>query len=288
MSTLTKVFAVLVSFLAIFVCGVVVTYITNTHDWKTGYYEKDTITKAAQIQALAAEMDRTKSIQRNQLYLQRIQDGLAAIQQINSELSRQLATEKQAAADKSSQAETAVQTVKALRETIQNMYDAQLELQKALDGDRAKMIAAQTQMIDLTRQLNSLRVENDQVKTKWKREIEKNYQLEEENATLQQRVEKVTIGSTEFRPDRRVSLTTPVRVGVPIRGEIMEVRGEKVAISVGSSSGVRNNMTFLVTRADKFLGNLKIIHVDPSASVGELDNQQGAIAKGDKVTTGFD
>jgi len=75
-------------------------------------------------------------------------------------------------------------------------------------------------------------------------------------------------------------------IRVPFLNQVSE--GEKVAISVGSSSGVRNNMTFLVTRADKFLGNLKIIHVDPSASVGELDNQQGAIAKGDKVTTGFD
>jgi len=287
LSTLTKVFTVLVSLLSIFLCGVVITFITNANDWKTAYQKQETIAKAAQIQALAAQMDRAKSLQRNQMILTRIQTNIDEVQKLNSELTRQLLEEKKSAADQKASAATAVETVKTLRETIQNMYDAQLQLQKALDQDRAKMIAAQTQMIELTRQLNGARVEGEQLKTNWRREIEKNTLLEDENANLRQKVEKVTLGPSEFVPEKRVTLTSPAKLGVPIRGQITEVRGEMVAISVGSASGVRPDMTFLITRGQRFLGNLKIIHVEPGEAVGQLDNQQGAVVKGDSVATGF-
>ena len=149
------------------------------------------------------------------------------------------------------------------------------------------MIAAQTQMIELTRQLNSERVKTDQLEAIRRQYSENIHELEDENASLRQKIEKVTVASSKFRPDTQVTMTKPQEQGVPIRGQITEISNDKAAISVGISSGVRKGQTFWITRSNRFLGNLEIIHVEPSEAVGRLVNPQGAIAAGDSVTTGF-
>lgn len=287
MSTLTKVFALLVSALAIFLCGIVVTFIANTNHYKQAYEEQKTIAQAAQIQALAAETDRNDKLRDSQTIVNRVQSKIAEVQQIINNLSRQLTEQKQTSADKNREAQTAVQTVAALRQTIQNMFDAQLELQKAMDQDRQKMIAAQTHQIELTREVNTLRADNNQLDALRKRQIEKIYELEEENKSLRQKVGQVALAPSDFEPGGKVTLTTIDDAGIPIRGQITQIEGDKAAISVGSSSGVREGMSFYVTRGGKFLGNLKIIYVEPAESVGQLDNQQDAVVKGDSITTGF-
>jgi len=285
LSTLTKVFALLVSALAIFLCGVVVTFITNTQDWQLAYQDQKTLAEAAQVQAVAAEMELSRALERYKLMIEKLQDSIVAVQQLNGDLSRQLAIARQTGANEASRAETAVQTMQALRETIQNMYEAQLELQDALDEDRSKMIAAQTQMIELTRQLNSERAMKEQLESIRRRYRERINELEEENVTLRQ---KVTLTASEFEAGGQVALTTPEKAGVPIRGQIMQVDGQRAAISVGSASGVRKDMKFAVVRGGKFLGNIEITYVEPSESVGRVLNPQGVIVEGDSVTSGFD
>ena len=73
--------------------------------------------------------------------------------------------------------------------------------------------------------------------------------------------------------------------GVPIVGEITAMDNNNVAISVGSTSGVRESMRFWIVRGDKFLGNLDIIYVEADEAVGRLSNSQGVIVEGDMVTT---
>ena len=288
MSTLTKVFALLVSALSIFLCGVVVTFVSNSQDWKLKSQQQRSIIEAAQVQALATEMEAAKTKENYKAINQKLQESILAVQEYNADLSRQLASQKQAGANQAARADTAVLTMQALRETIQNMYDSQLKRQKSLDDARTKMIAAQTQMIELTRQLNSERVKTDQLEAIRRQNRENIHELEDENDSLRQKIEKVTVASNEFRPDTQVTMTKPQEQGgVPIRGQITEISSDKAAISVGTSSGVRKGQTFWITRSNRFLGNLEIIHVEPSEAVGRLVNPQGAIATGDSVTTGF-
>ena len=83
-------------------------------------------------------------------------------------------------------------------------------------------------------------------------------------------------------------MVQPSHSGVPIRGEITDIKGDMAQISVGSSSGVRKGMAFWITRGTNFLGKMEITVVSPDEAVGRLTNQQGTIVKGDAVTTGFD
>ncbi len=289
MSILTKVFALLVSVLSIFLCGVVVTFIAKTQYWKELYDQQKTLTEAAQIKAMAVDKTASETMARNQKVVQDLRNNIQKVQELNSRLNQDIITARQNSADKENLATTAVDTMNALEQMIANMYSNQLALQNALDQDRKEMLAAKTRMIELTRKYHSLEAENNQLNTKLRQQTEKIYALEDENTNLRQKLDQVTLASNEFIPGEDVGLISPADPsGVPIRGQVTMTRDEKVAISVGSASGVRKGMTFWITRGTEFLGNLKIIHVEPQESVGMLDIQKGVIVAGDEVTTGFD
>ncbi|MBN1764758.1 MAG: hypothetical protein JW860_05830 [Sedimentisphaerales bacterium] len=287
MSTLAKVFALLVSALAIFICGIVVTFVSNTQNWKIRYEQQKTIAEAAQAQAVAANIAMSEARARSDVIIAKIRENIKEVHKVNNDLDRRLNLAEIESATYADNSETAIQTVRVLRETIQNMYEAQMALQKELDQDRANMIAAQTQVIELTRNLNGLQVENDQLKSIRKRQLENIYQLEEENASLRQKIDTVTLASRKLSPGGQVTLTEIKKTGVPIRGEITDIEGNQAAISVGSSSGVRQDTKFSIYRNDKFLGDLKVTYVEPTESVGLIDNLQGTVVPGDRVTTGF-
>ena len=122
-----------------------------------------------------------------------------------------------------------------------------------------------------------------------RRNEEKIRALESDIALLEQKYQRAMLASNDARilPDQ-VTVRTPQPGRVPIRGEITDILGDRAAISVGSSSGVRENMEFNVFRGSEFLGSLVVLEIAPTESAGRLQRKQGTIVKGDKVSTGFD
>lgn len=287
MSTLTKVFAVLVSILSIFLCGTIVTFLANAQDWKTKALDSETIAQAAQVQALAAQERLTRNRMEHEKYGRQLQEGVNTLHQQLDDRTRQLASALQKSSMETSRAETAVATMGALRDTIQSMHEGQEHQQVSLNDTREKMISAQTQKVELTQKLNRERVLTDQLESIRKRNLEKIHVLEEEIAAIHQKLEQVTLTSKDFGTGGRVTLTSPQLAGVPIRGQITDIDGQNMAISVGSSSGVRKHMRFWIIRGDKYLGNLEIIHVESDESVGRLTNQEGVVVMGDRITSDF-
>ncbi|MCH9022207.1 MAG: hypothetical protein IID32_05540 [Planctomycetes bacterium] len=93
--------------------------------------------------------------------------------------------------------------------------------------------------------------------------------------------------SSIWVPDGDVGQVPVGLSGVPIRGQITEVREGLASISVGSAASVRKGMKFLVYRGDQYMGDLQITHVETSESAGLVVLQRGSIVRGDSVTTGF-
>lgn len=63
--------------------------------------------------------------------------------------------------------------------------------------------------------------------------------------------------------------TAPTAVA-PIRGEIVEVSGKLATISVGSSDGVREGMVFVIYRGSEYIGDLEVTDVEPNLAAGKL------------------
>ena len=288
MSTLTKIFALLVSALSIFLCGVIVTFLASAEDYRGEAEDWQTKAEAAQIQDLAAQNALTIYMQKQEAASEQLRTNIASMHMLLEDRNRQLATASQESSVNVSLANTAVTTMGALRETITNMQASQEELTKALQQSRNKMIEAQTQMVELTRHLNSEKVKTNQLENLRRRNLEKIRALEDQNAAIHRQLKKVTLSSSEFRDDEKVTMARTELAGVPIRGQITEIDGDNVAISVGSASGVRKDTRFWITRGDKFLGNLEVVYVESNESVGRLANKQGVVVRGDTVTTGFE
>jgi len=289
LSTLTKVFALLVSLLAIFLCGVVVVFVTNSQNWKELYEEEQTLRAAAQVHAQVAEDAQQGLKTRLEALIQRLNDDILALEQENFNLVRQWSSEAQARVQADRKSMTMVELSKSLQSSNHDMYTAQNAIQKSLQEAHRDMIAAQTQSIELSRQLDSERVKSAQLETIRRRSEEKIHELQNEIAMIRQRLEQVTVASSELRSGMdRVTAAQAAPVGVSIRGEITEIDDNRAAISVGSSSGVRKDMQFKVIRGDKYLGSLTVTHVLATEAAGWLTGRQGPVVVGDKVTTGFD
>jgi len=288
LSTLTKVFTLLVSLLAIFLCGVVVVFVTNSQNCKESYEAKNTELAAAQAHALVVEDKMRSQSIRQESQIERLENSILALEQQNWDLVRQWTAETQARAEAESRTNSAVELSKSLQMSNQDMYAAQNSIQKALEEAHRKMITSQAHVTELTQALNNERVKAAQLEDKRRRSEERNAELENENALIRQRLEKVTLASSEIRPGvDRIRSTVPQEGGVPIRGQIAEIDDNIAAISVGSSSGVRKNMRFNVIRGSKYLGSLVVTHVEATEAAGQLAGLQGAVVVGDTVTTGF-
>ncbi len=287
MSTITKVFALFVSLLSIFLCGLVVTFMAKAENYKQRYEEQKVYTDAAHVVAYTAEERLAKNNTSYAKALELSSERFKDLRELYGNLSSELAQAKQQSILESSKSDTAVKLASTMRETIQNMQTAQEELWDSFDENRASMLKAQTQVTELTRLLNNERARGSQLEDTNRRRAEQIAAMEEQIASLNQQLDQYNLAQKEFDSDVSVSQAMPTMAGVPIMGEITDMEDNNVAISVGSTSGVREDMRFWIVRGDKFLGNLDIIYVEADQAVGRLSNSQGVIVEGDMVTTDF-
>ena len=290
MSILTKVFVVLVSLTSIFLCGVVVVFRANTANWKAAYEQQADLAAAAQVQAVAAEEHLTRTVGRYQTLIEQLKDNLIALEQQSNDHLRQWTLEAQARAQADNKSATAVTLSKSLQETLDNMYAAQLAIQNELTQAHEEMIVAQTQTIEMRRELNDEKVKSSQLDLKRREYLEMIHQLENENAAIRQQLDQVSLASSTFRKaNDQVGMTSPAAAGdVPIRGVLTGIDEDLAAISVGSASGVRMGMKFKIVRGDHYLGDLLITRVEPTEAVGKITRRNAVVVEGDAVTTGFD
>ncbi len=285
MSFLTKVFVLLVSLLSIFLSGIVVSFVLNTNNWKMAYDKEVIRSRAAQVQAVVAEESLSKGLARRENIIAQLNDKIIQLETVNNSLVSDMETLLQEKAIATNQSFTAVTLSGTLRETIDNMYKAQQVIQKDLREAHENMLVAQKNVTELRRSNMELTANNDQLELVRKQQVETIARLENDlDAQLQSPKVK---GEDWLEKNDSVTQLPIYESGVPIRGQVTAVEQDLASISIGSSSGVRKNMKFLVYRNEQYLGDLQITHVEPSESAGRINLRRGLIVKGDSVTTGF-
>jgi hypothetical protein len=289
LSFLTKLLALLVSLLSIFLCGAVVVFVTNTNNWKKAYQGQETITRAAQTYALQREMDLNDQQQIYESQLQQLNQLIVSWQNEYAKLENDLKQEASVRITSESKADSAVKVSEALAALVDSMRRTRDVLQQRLEVAHNDKRKAETQVTKLNEDLNQEKVKVAQLDSIRRRNEEKIRALENDIALLEQKYQRAMLASSDPRilPDQ-VTVRAPQPGRIPIRGEITDILGDRAAISVGSSSGVRENMEFNVFRGSEFLGSLVVLQVESTQSAGRLQRTQGTIVKGDKVSTGFD
>ncbi|MHC4112683.1 MAG: hypothetical protein ACYSUY_16545 [Planctomycetota bacterium] len=288
MSTLTKILIVLLTVSSFFLCGIVVTYVATSQNYKKQYNtlrsERDGLKKTA---ADKTEQYNAKALEKDALE-DKLNREIASLKTQISTLRGNLKTandEKkmmnQRVSDMASVVETTSQTSS---ETTKLLMDTQAQLTK-VDSERIKLIA---QFNDTSATLLEKLAIIQTLETEKK-------QLLEEKVELQSRMDKLLL-PTGRTPAPVVTVTRPKEIARPapvtvkkigLKGLVTAVdsKNKMASISIGTADGVKEGMKFHVTRGNQFICDILIIDTDAEEAVGALELVQEQPRAGDTVST---
>ena len=291
MSLLTKLFVLLVAVLTLVLSGVTITLVSSMDNYKQAYESQVDAAKSARSGARQTEENMKHMVATRGTMIQLLHKDNAALMQKNSELqaaNNRLLAEKNIAESK---VETAIAMTNTYSGTIANMYEGQNIMREDLTSAHADMLTAQKNAIDLTRELSSEVVKYETVKSIYRQREEEMVVLESENVKLRNQLQRVATKENNFLDQSDTVAYQPVNAGrAAIEGEIVAVEQGYASISVGSASGVTQDMHFIVFRDDSgaspvYVGDLTITKVDQSEAAGLLVMKNGSVLPGDSVTT---
>lgn len=291
MSTLTKVFVLLLAVSSIALSMLVVGAFARQQHWKQSAQDwqqaaLDSATKERQVSA-NAQLQHQRDLDQHQRDAEQnarlkaeklaLDTQLGEMSRTVTDLQNKLALEQATVVTLSDAAKLAAASHSRTEDRAQmlSVRNSELELRNVDLNDRVQELTSQMSMAVM------------QVRA-----------LQQQITAIEESRDSVATG---LRPATQipggpgiVEAGTPlVRAGsmpgmaVPIRGEITDVSGNIASISVGSTDGVAPGMTFLVHRREggkaKYLGVLRVDRVEANQSVGTIEMSTGEIQPGDSA-----
>lgn len=283
MSTLTKVFIVVLSISSIMFTVLAADAAVKTTDWKSTAQKFEEHARVADtnlrnmMAASAAELAAARDTISGHL---RTIGGLREeVSSKNAEITALRAEKAQRQADESS----ATAMNRALLAQLDAASQAREEYKKQRDALERQMIDTERRNIDLSDRVNELTAVVSVLQ-------EEKRQYEQQINILQTQLAGGRGGSVTFEDPagaalRNVDALSPV-AAAPIRGQVVEVSDRLIRMSVGSADGVRAGMTFVVHRGDEYIGDVKVDLVNPNECAGRLirNDRSRQPARGDGVT----
>jgi len=290
LSTLTKVLIVLLTLSSIFLCGIVVTYVANAENYRKKYLDQKREKDAAVENERQAKKDLNQTIEdagkREQKLKSDIGDLESQVAQLNTNLTE---SERQKAA--------LIDEAGKWKAITRDFSDTNEKQRQLLEDTLAKLKTIQAEQIKGDKELKETTAELIE-KMAIIATLEKtSKQLLEEKTDLQNRLDKLLQQSGKavaapvpVTPTKEKARVAPPVVDIGLKGLIttVDLENSLAEISIGAVNGVKQNMTFHVTRADKFICDIVILDVEPEKAVGTLelmDVTQEQPKAGDNVST---
>ena len=287
MSTLTKVFVVLLVVFSIAFTTMTISTVSNTADWRDTAlkYEEharvaDTNLQhliAANAAELAAAHDTVKG------YAARMGDLNAQLEESAGKVAKDKAELARLVSEKSSADAVNRGLVAQLRSTD----SARVQYQTQRDTLETRNVGLERRNIELDDRVNELTARMA-VMLEQKRQFEQQLNiLRTENEKLARAGRQRSTGLAMEDPSgaamSNVVAYTPVSAE-PIRGHVSEVSANIITISVGSADGVKEGMIFVVHRDGEYVGDIKINLVDAGRAAGRPVGAAFTPTVGDRVT----
>lgn len=272
MSTLTKIFVVLMVMFSIAFTVTTISFVANTTGWKSlaEDYQQELKVVETHMRSLSAAQAAEKtswldSRREKESLIANLQSGqasqLADIAELQDEvaglkaekgdaegLSRRLSNQLQVAQTGWKEAGDELDEVE--KRSMQ-LDRRNLDLNERVSEQTAQIVVLVQKQHLLEQQINILRDEAGKVARGGGRSI----------ATPEAIASTSMIG---VRPATKASSATP------IRGRILEVQGSLATISVGSADGVREGMVFVIYRGRDYIADLEISDTEPGISAGRV------------------
>lgn len=288
MSNLTKILIVLLTISAIFLCGIVVTYVANADNYRQKYADlqkgRDALDQKAesltgQLNEKVQEKDDLEKTLNSQLASMKanvddLQTRLSSVEREKAELLGRVNSWASITKDFSETTEKQTQTLNAALEEVKQLKADQVKQSKELDETSAALM-------EKTAIIESLNAEKRR--------------LVEEKADIENRLDKlllaggkVAAAGAPVTPEKGYALAARATAEpIALKALVSEVdaKNSLATISIGSADGVREGMKFHVTRGDEFICDILITDVDTEKAVGVLELVQQQPKVGDNAST---
>jgi len=287
LSTLTKVLIVLQVVVALVLCGLVVTYVATSDNYKKMFEdERSRASKANQEKQLAQhEFEQFKAAKEQDLarLTQQFGEQKDSISKLTNDLAVSERTKAQLSNDLAAKDAT-IQTANTLANQQTELY---AKAKEQLDALRAEQVKKDGQL----KEINDALVEKMGIITTQTEQVKR---LTEEKTDLQAKLEqalrqygKALVPPVSTQPPPVVQQMGPVVRDIGLKGVItrVDLDSSLVELSIGSADGVRQEMKLYVTRGSQFICNVLIMEVEAKKAVGLLDLVQQTPRIGDVVTT---
>ena len=290
MSTLTKILIVLLTIAAIFLCGIVVTYVANADNYKQKYDSLQVRFQSEQQKKTSADQQLEKTTEQANRLEKELNDKIASlnikIEQLQGELDK-AEREKSQLLQRVDGFAAEVATFTKTNQDQRTLLDNTIQTWKNVE---ANLIREQSQHKETARLL----LEKLAIITTLE---EKNKRLIEENASLQTKLDQFLrqYGKTVVPPPPVTQITEqarpapipPITKEITLKGRIVnvDIKNKLAEISIGKANGVEKGMRFHVTRGDQFICDIVIISVEPEKAVGRLELIQYEPQSGDNINT---
>ncbi|MCO6439430.1 MAG: hypothetical protein J5J06_20260 [Phycisphaerae bacterium] len=287
MSTLSKVFTVLLVIFSIAFTVMTVSFAANSANWRDTalkfQQERDLADSNLRHQIAAGAAQLAAANDALQRQLQRVADLEKSVREKEIALAQLQLDVDRVAAEKSS----AEALNRGLVAQLQAAETTRSEYRKQRDELEEQTIELNRRNVDLNERVNELTA-RIAVLAEQRRQFEQQINLlKQQNEALARSTGATPIGRSMEEP-QGAALTGVSAVAPPaqtaIRGKVVDIAGDVVTLSVGSSDGVQPGMVFVVHRGDEYVGDLRIDLVDPERCAGRTLAGGGIARVGDLAT----
>ncbi|OHB56240.1 MAG: hypothetical protein A2173_08465 [Planctomycetes bacterium RBG_13_44_8b] len=290
MSALTKILMVLLTISAIFLCGIVVTYVTNADNYKEKYDSLYTRFQTEQEKRTSVDQQLEKTTEQANRLEKELNDKIASlniqVEQLKGELDkaeREKSQLLQRVDGFAAQVATFTKTNEDQRSLLENTISTWKNVEANLIKEQSEHKETARLLLEKLAIITTLQ--------------EQNKRLMEENASLQTKANQSLqqYGKTTVPPSLVTQITEQARpapmlqitkeIGLKGRVVNVDIKNKMAEISIGKANGVETDMRFHVIRGDQFICDIVIIDVEPEKAVGRLEYLQYEPQSGDSIST---
>jgi len=273
LSTLTKVLIVLLTISSIFLCGIVVTYVSNAHNYKKLYTDLKNAKLAAEENEKNAKDQLNSAIEEAGKQEQALKKNISDLKIQVDQLETQLA-------EANRKADEAVAQENVWKVLSDDFLTANKDLQTILQGKLdeltsvdARRIQGDKELIETTDTLIQKMAIIDSLEKQLKLQLEEKTDLQSQLGSRLQRSGQTVAPTVTVTPLKETARVATPAVDIGLNGLIttVDMDNSLAEISIGGANGVKQNMKFHVTRADKFICDIVILDVEPENAIGTLE-----------------
>jgi hypothetical protein len=287
LSNFTKVLIVLLTISAIFLCGIVVTYVANADSFKQKFEGQSNALRALEQEKGNLTKQLNEKIQQKDDLEKSLNAKVIAAKAEADDLKVRLNTAEREKAD----LVTRTNNMEAVTKDFSDTTKKQTETLNAALAEVTQLKQDEIKLKQELEQTSSALIEKNAIIDSLEAEKRR---LIEEKADVQTRLDRTQIGGKAAVPSPAVthekgnvtaSDTAVEQINLKCKVAEVDAKNSMATISIGSADGVKEGMTFHVTRGDAFICDILIVDVDTEKAVGVLQLVQQQPRVGDSAAT---